>query len=214
MIGDKLVISNYHRQAAMLIYEQIFLILEKSEKPLAITVAGESGSGKSETAVVLADLIDKAGFKSLILQQDDYFVYPPRTNHEKRIEDLSWVGLQEVRLDLIDQHLDQLKTGSDKYLVKPLVHYERDEIVQEKLSIDKVKAVIAEGTYTTTLKNADFKAFIDRTYLQTKKARLNRSREKHSSFIEQVLSIEHKIIAGHKPLANLVIPAPAEERIS
>jgi uridine kinase len=212
MIGDKLVISNYHRQAAVLIYEQICLLLEKSEKPLAITVAGESGSGKSEIAVVLASLIDEAGFKALILQQDDYFVYPPRTNHEKRIEAISWVGLQEVKLGLIDQHLEQIKTGSDKCLVKPLVHYDRDEIIQEKLSIDNVKVAIAEGTYTTSLKNADFKAFIDRTYLQTKKARLARSREKYSPFIEQVLSIEHKIIAGHKPMADLVIPAPAEER--
>ncbi len=212
MIGDKLVISDYHRQAAMLIYEQICLLLEKSEKPLAITVAGESGSGKSETAVVLANLINEAGFKALIIQQDDYFVYPPRTNHEKRIKDISWVGLQEVRLDLIDQHLEQLKIGSDKYLVKPLVHYDRDEIVQEKLSIDNIKAVIAEGTYTTSLKNADFKTFIDRTYLQTKNARLARSREKYSSFIEQVLSIEHKIISKNKPMADLVIPAPVEER--
>lgn len=207
MIGDKLVITDYHRQAAVLIFEKIFPLLETGENPLAVTVAGESGSGKSETAAVLAELIDKAGFKTIILQQDDYFVYPPRTNHQKRTEDISWVGLQEVRLALIDQHLEQVKKGADKNLDKPLVHYESNEITQERLNIEGVKVVIAEGTYTTILINADFKAFIDRTYMQTKKARLVRSREKYSPFIEQVLSIEHRIISGHKDMADLIVPA-------
>ncbi len=214
MIGDKLVITDYHRQAAALIYKHIYPFLEKHEKPFAITVAGESGCGKSETAAVLADLIGKAGLKVIILQQDDYFLYPPRTNHEKRAEDISWVGPKEVRLDLIDQNINQVKTGLSNTLVKPLINYDRDEIVQEQLYVEGVKAVIAEGTYTTLLKNADFKAFIDRTYLQTKKARLLRSREKYSLFIEQVLSIEHEIISGHKNMADLVIPPPEEEAVS
>ncbi|OPL10074.1 MAG: hypothetical protein AVO34_12215 [Firmicutes bacterium ML8_F2] len=214
MIGDKLIVTDYHRQAAALIYKQIYQVLEKCEKPFAITIAGESGSGKSETAVALADLINQAGLNVIILQQDDYFIYPPQTNHEKRIDDISWVGMQEVKLDLIDQHLEQVKSGSLKTLVKPLVHYEKDEIIQEELTTDGVKVVIAEGTYTTALKNADFKAFIDRTYLQTKKARQVRSREKYSPFIERVLDIEHEIISSHKKIADLIIPAPEEESVN
>ncbi len=211
MIGDKLVITEYHRQAASMIYKEVKLLLQKSEKPLVLTVAGESGSGKSETALMLKELIEKAGFKTIILQQDDYFVYPPRTNHEKRTEDIAWVGPQEVKLDLIEHNIDQIKSGAVKYLAKPLVNYERDEIMEEELAAEGVKVVIAEGTYTTLLKNADFRAFIARTYLQTKKARLLRSREKYLPFIEQVLSIEHDIISGHKKRADLIIPAPDEE---
>ncbi len=208
MIGDKLVINDYHRLAARLIFDKVGALLKRATKPLAITVAGESGCGKSETAAVLADLFSEAGFKALILQQDDYFIYPPQTNHNKRITDISWVGPQEVRLDLIDANIRQIKKGVEESLVKPLVDYKNDAILEEEFSTDGIKAIIAEGTYTTLLKNVDFKAFIDRTYLQTKAARLIRSREDYSPFIEQVLSIEHEIISQHKALANLIIPAP------
>jgi hypothetical protein len=49
-----------------------------------ITVAGESGAGKSELASEIARLITEEGFNTGVLQQDDYFVFPPKTNHEMR----------------------------------------------------------------------------------------------------------------------------------
>ena len=212
MIGDKLVITEYHRSAAAIIFEKLKNILADADKPVAVTVAGESGCGKSETAAVLAELCNKAGYKALILQQDDYFVYPPKTNHRKREKDINWVGPQEVKLNLIEENINTIKNSSKPELIKPLVNYDEDSVKNENLSIEGIKVVVVEGTYTTTIRNADLKAFIDRDYRQTKKARLKRSRDPLTDFLEKVLSIEHEIIAAHKKLAHIIIPAPEEER--
>jgi uridine kinase len=176
-----------------------------------VTVAGESGSGKSEVAAVFAELCNQSGFEALILQQDDYFFYPPKTNHNKRAADLSWVGIQEVNLPLIEEHVEKIKGGTSS-LTKPLVNYEADQIGEETISVNGLKVVVVEGTYTTTVANADFRAFINRNYRQTKKARLTRSRDPLTGFLEKVLAIEHEIISAHKLKANLVIDPPDEER--
>lgn len=208
MIGDKLVITDYHRQAARRIWE--FLKTRDEKGPVAVSVAGESGCGKSETAHCLAELAQQAGLRTVVLAQDDYFKLPPKSNHRKRLEDISWVGPGEVRLDLLDEHVRLLKTTSEP-VTKPLVYFEEDRIGTETLEPGPYDVVIAEGTYTTLLQNVDVRAFIDRTYKQTKKDRLRRARDPDVEFLEKVLAIEHDIISKHKALADVVIPPPPEE---
>ena len=211
MIGDRLVITEYHQKSAALIYEKLSILLEGKPTPLIVTVAGESGCGKSETAAVLADLCKNAGFKTIILQQDDYFIYPPKTNHEKRLGDLNWVGPQEVRLDLIEANLETIRSRKQESLTKPLVNYNENTIGEEIIKIKDIDVIVVEGTYTTILEKADLRAFINRNYRQTKKARLVRSRDPAVEFLEKVLAIEHDIISKHKERADLVIPPPPEE---
>ncbi len=209
MIGDKLVITEYHRQAAEMVWKA--LADRPGKEPLAVSVAGESGCGKSETARCIADKGEEAGLRVVILGQDDYFVLPPKTNHAKRQQDISWVGPGEVKLDLLDQHVAKLKT-SDTPVEKPLVYFEEDRIDHEILPAGPYDLVVVEGTYTTLLQNVDLRAFIDRNYKQTKKARLTRGRDPDVQFLEKVLAIEHDIISKHKALADVVIPPPPEEQ--
>ncbi len=211
MIGDKLVITEYHRQGAAQVWQAIED--RAGKEPLGVSIAGESGCGKSETARCLADKAQEAGLKVVILGQDDYFELPPKTNHKKRQQDISWVGPQEVKLDLLDDHVALLKT-SNKPLEKPLVYFEEDRIDHEILPAGPYDLVVVEGTYTTLLQQVDLRAFIDRNYKQTKKARLTRGRDPDVQFLENVLAIEHDIISKHKALADLVIPPPPEERDS
>ncbi len=210
MIGDKLLITDYHRNAAALIYDELAELIQAKSAPVAVTVAGESGCGKSETAEVLAQSCEAVGLKSVILQQDDYFIHPPRTNHETREKDINWVGMNEVKLELMDQNIADIKKGAEE-ITKPLVIFDEDRITSENLAVKGVKVIIAEGTYTTTLKNADLKAFINRNYKQTKKSRLARSRDPATDFLEKVLVIEHDIISGHKKLAGIIIAPPNDE---
>ncbi len=211
MIGDKLHITEYHREAATLIFERLKGILKSKKGAVAVSVAGESGCGKSETAALLAKLCTDHGENALVLQQDDYFVYPPKTNHQKRLADINWVGLREVKLDQIDAHIRAIKNEA-KEIIKPLIYYKEDWITEEKVVIDGVTVIIAEGTYTTTLKSIDLRTFINRNYRQTRKARLTRSRDPVTEFLETVLSIEHRIISGHKEFADIIIPPPRVER--
>lgn len=206
MIGDKLVIEGYHEENGRRVSAACIPKIKETNRIFAITVAGESGSGKSETAATTAKELEKAGFKVAILGQDDYFKLPPKSNSAKRKEDISWVGTGEVRLDLMDEHLKAAKNGVSS-VVKPNVIFEEDTITEQTLSFEGVDVVIAEGTYTTSLKEADFHAFIDKSYHDTLDHRKKRAREQtEGQFIENVLEIEHKIISGLKSRAHLILP--------
>ena len=204
MIGDKLIIKEKHRRAANQIADRTLPQIRSATRICTISVAGESGSGKSETGQAVADALSERGFKTLVLQQDDYFVYPPKTNDRSRRKDIGWVGMQEVRLDLLDEHLEQARSGASR-IVKPLVMYEEDRITEEVLSLEGVAVVVAEGTYTTVMENVDTRIFIDLTYLETLQSRLERAREAQDEYLEKVLMMEHEIISAHKPRAHLII---------
>lgn len=210
MIGDKLLITDYHREGAALALQTIRPLLAP-DRTVTVTVAGESGSGKSEIGHCIAEDLIQEGKRALVLGQDDYFRLPPKTNHTKRQEDLSWVGMGEVRLDLLDANLEQLRDRDGRPLTKPLVYFEEDRVDEETVDGGPYDLVVAEGTYTSALKNVDVRVFINRTYRQTKKARLARGRDPDVEFLEQVLEIEHGIISQHKARADVVIPPPPEE---
>jgi len=211
MLGDKLVITDYHRAAAARAFPAVTAKLDSGIATVAVSVAGESGCGKSETAQCLAELLEQAGRTTLILAQDDYFRLPPRTNHARRVADLSWVGPGEVRLDLLARHIERLKTRPATGLKKPLIDFDADAIISERVEPGRRDVVIAEGTYTTLLPDLDVRVFIDRNYRQTKKARLRRARDPDDVFFEKVLEIEHREISRHRSLADVIVAPPADE---
>ncbi len=204
MRGDILIIKEIHRKAAKQAVEMILPDIRASARKYFISVAGESGAGKSEIAASIAEELEKEGINCFIFQQDDYFVYPPKTNALKRKEDINWVGTQEVRLDLLNKEINNIRNKN--YLIKkPLVIFEEDTISEESVDISGKKAMIIEGTYTTLLKNIDCKIFIERDYNDTKESRKERNRENQDEFLEKILLIEHGIISGHKKLADIII---------
>jgi uridine kinase len=207
MIGDKLVIEQHHTDRALEICD---LLKDRFRERFAITVAGESGSGKSELASEIARLLTQESLKTGILQQDDYFVFPPKTNHEMRRRNLEQVGpyevklAYEVKLDFLDSNLRSFKRGENP-IYKPLVVYDEDRITTEEMDTNDLGALVAEGTYTSLLQFADFRVFIDRDYHQTLEARKRRARDKWEPFIQDVLEREHHIISQHKALAQVIV---------
>lgn len=207
MKGDIIVLEEHHTKAASIIVPEIVEAVSAKGGRYIITVAGESGSGKSETGKAIADALEARGIASVLLGQDDYFELPPKSNDAKRREDESWLGPHvEVRFDVLEQNLIDAINGADQ-IVKPLIDYNENSVEDETIDLTGVKVVIAEGTYTTLLKNVDTKVFIARNRVDTLEHRQKRNRgtEVGDPFIENVLKIEHKIIAGHKQLADFVI---------
>lgn len=204
MRGDIIIVGDHHRRAAATIFAHLEPRIRSSARPYRITVAGESGSGKSETAEAIADECRVKGLSPFVFQQDDYFLLPPRSNDVRRREDLSWVGTGEVRLGLLDDHLEAA-AGRSEPITKPLVDYEADRIEEESVDLSACDVVIAEGTYTTLLRNVDYRVFIARTRVDTLEARARRAREPIEPFLERVLEIEHEIIAPHRESADAVI---------
>ena len=207
MKGDILVLQECHRRAAGVIVPQIIDAIRRKSTRYTITVAGESGSGKSETGRAMADELEKHGIRSVVLGQDDYFVLPPKANDRERRNDPQWLGPHvEVRLDLMEQNLLSAIQGK-REIAKPLVDYDANTIQQETIALDGIGVLIAEGTYASLLKHVDTRVFIARNWIDTLEDRQKRNRGKEvgDPFTELVLSTEHKIIAGHKQLADFVI---------
>lgn len=211
MLGDELVIKEHHSERA----REIVTILEdrlSGVDKFVVTVAGESGSGKSELAREIARINRKRGLPTGILQQDDYFVFPPQTNHEMREKNIDQVGTYEVKLDFLDSNLRSFK-NHEGTIYKPLVNYNADKITTEVKKVGDYQALIAEGTYTSILKFVDFRIFIDRDYRQTYENRKRRGRDKMDPFVEDVLEREHEIISSHKDRADLVITSDYEDMV-
>ncbi len=207
MRGDIILIEKWHTEAAKKIVDHIFDDIKSRRARYVISVAGESGSGKSETACAIQEILASKDVKAVILGQDDYFYLPPRSNDARRRKDPAWLGPHvEVNLDLLEQHLLQAIAGVDT-LLKPLVDYDNNEIVEESVNLSEVKVLITEGTYTSLLKHIDTRVFIDRNFEGSlfHRRKRNRGDEADDPFIESILATEHKIIAGHKQLADVVI---------
>jgi len=206
MRGDTILIEEHHRRAAAEILPTLLEKVSASGDRYTVSVAGESGSGKSETATAVANCLEAEGIKCVILQQDDYFVHPPKTNDKTRRQDISWVGPQEVKLALMDEHLETFLAG-DGSVEKPLVIYEEDRVTNERMDFGDARVAISEGTYTTLLENTGTRIFIARDYLETRAHREKRKRDKSEldPFIDEVLKIEHAIISEHRARADIVI---------
>lgn len=204
MKGDKIIVQPQHEVAARQIAELVLPEISSASGVYVITIAGESGAGKSELAAALAAELAGANVTSAVLQQDDYFVYPPQTNAAMRRKDIGWVGPEEVRLNALDENLRQILSGKTE-VVKPLVDYDADSIGQETVDLSEIAVVLVEGTYTTLLKNVHRRVFIDRTRKDTREARALRNREPQDDFLERVLAIEHEIISAHKSQADIIV---------
>lgn len=204
MRGDIILVGDEHRAAATAIVDRLIDDIRAAGRRFTATVAGESGSGKSEMGRALADELGERGIEAVVLQQDDYYVLPPRFNDAARRGNRAWVGMTEVRLDLLDQHLEAAQDGADE-IVKPLVIYEDNRIDEEAISLAGVDVVIAEGVYTSLRDHVDRRVFIARNWLETMAHRMKRGREGFDPFIEEVLVTEHEIISQHRELADVVI---------
>jgi len=206
MQGDVIIVEAHHARAGKETVRLLLPDIRATAGKYALSVAGESGSGKSETATAIANALEEESMASVILQQDDYYVYPPKTNDATRRKDPDWLGPKEVRLDVLEASVRDILDGKVT-IQKPLINYEQDCITTETLPVDKARVVITEGTYTSLLKSVHARIFIARNYTDTLAHRQKRQRDKAEldDFTANILIREHDIIAAHRDIADIVI---------
>lgn len=170
-----------------------------------ISIAGESGCGKTTLGKAMKDILTEKGCQVLLLHQDDYFRLPPKKNHGARMLDFSSIGPQEVRLDLLDEHISLIKKRVVKEVSVPVMDWETDTEKSIETDVSGIDVVLVDGTYVSLLKEVDFKIYINTHYTHTRNNRVNRNREEVTDFIESVLEKENAIIKSQAPMAALVL---------
>lgn len=171
--------------------------------PLVIGVAGESGSGKSTAAMQLSTMLNARGVPTAFINQDNYFVRPPRTNHEARLRDIANVGPQEVQLGLVSEHIAVFRTGGT--VTAPLVNYPENRFDAETRTFAGTQVLIVEGTYVLMLDGLDVRVFLEATHTDTHERRMARNRDIWEPFIDTVLGIEHRLITPQADQAHWLI---------
>lgn len=168
-----------------------------AERPARVyKISGESGCGKTTLARAIVQLFEEQGKKALLLSQDDFFQLPPRQNHNKRVEDFSWIGPQEVDFDMLNGCIRSAIEGLEATQKIPVMNWERDEQEWVEVNTANLDAIVVEGTYVLHEKREDeVGIFFTHTYEDTKEARIARNREVVDDFIQRVLAREHELIA-------------------
>ena len=183
---------------------QVVVASHRSGERRVVGIAGESGSGKSVTAMRLVEALTASGRPSVALHQDDYFHRPPRTNHEHRESDLSSVGPHEVDLARLATHVARFRAGDDGVVV-PTVDYPRNRFTTRVLDFASCDFLVVEGTYVLALPALDVRIFLEATSDDSRERRRHRNRDIDAPFLEQVLAMEHDAIAPQAARAHIVI---------
>jgi uridine kinase len=170
---------------------------------LVIGVAGESGCGKSTAALQLAELLNARGIPTAFINQDNYFLRPPRTNHEHRLLDLASVGPHEVQLALIAEHVTAFRAGAA--ITAPVVNYPLNRFDSATRDFAGLQVLIVEGTYALMLDGLDVRVFLEATHHDTHERRMARNRDIWEPIIDTILEIEHRLIAPQGERAHWLI---------
>jgi uridine kinase len=200
MLGDVLLITEKHYKAA----EQIVERLEKVEaEKYIVAIGGESGSGKTELAHVVARKLKDKGTPAKILHIDNYYKTTPQERtawrQEHGIESIGWT---EYDWDLINQNMAEFKANQQATL--PCIDLLTDQIDQLTTNFAGIKFLILEGLYPIKAE-ADLRILIDLTYHDTKKAQIVRGKEPQNEYRLQVLQREHEVVQSLRPLVDLLV---------
>jgi uridine kinase len=200
MIGDVLLITENHKKAAQ---EIIKRILQIQSNKIVIAISGESGSGKSELAHMIAKELKMRAERAKILHTDNYYLISPIERTAWRIKNgISSVGLSEYNWDLLAQNLKDFK--QDKESTLPCIDLLTDQEDRLITNFNGIKYLLLEGLYALKI-DADLKIFIDLTYHETKKAQILRGKEPQNLFRIQVLQREHEVVKELKNLSDIIV---------
>lgn len=204
MLGDILLIQEKHKKAGELIIQKI---LEKKKAKFIVAISGESGSGKTELAHVIAKGLRKHGIFAKPIHTDNFYNTHPLERREWRskqgIENV--VGYNEYKWDEINQVINDFK--HNRISEMPCVDLVTEQVDKLTTNFSEVDMLIVDGLYAIKTQGIDLRIFIDLTYLETKEKHTKDARGKE--VMDEVrwatLAQEHKMVSSLKPLADVII---------
>jgi uridine kinase len=202
MLGDVLLIEDKHRVAGEAIIQKI---LEKKKDKFMVAISGESGSGKSELAHVIAKGLRKHGIMAKPIHIDNYYRIHPleRTEWRKKNGIEKVVGYGEYDWDTIYRNIDDFKNNRTSSM--PCVDLVTEQIDQLTTDFNGIDMLVIDGLYAIKTDGADLRIFLELTYHETKKAQIVRGKEPQNEYRMAVLEQEHKMVQALKPKADILI---------
>ena len=210
MLGDVLLITEKHQKAGEIIIDHIMA----NRKPkMMIGISGESGSGKSELAHVIAKGLRKHGIFAKPIHIDNYYRILPLLRTEWRKENgiQNVVGYGEYDWDTIYRNISDFKTG--KVSTGPCVDLVTEQVDQLTTDYSSVDMLVVDGLYAIKTEGIDLSIFIELTYHETKKAQVVRGKEPQNEYRMAVLEQEHQMVQALKPKADILITMDYEVKI-
>jgi len=204
MLGDILLIQEKHKNAGE---EIIDIILQQKKEKFIVAISGESGSGKTELAHVIAKGMRKHGIFAKPMHIDNFYNTHPLKRRQWRSEQgiENVVGYNEYLWDDINRVIDDFKNGQVSEM--PCVDLVTEQVDKLTTNFSEVDMLIVDGLYAIKAESIDLRIFIDLTYLETKEKHTKDSRGKE--VMDEVrwatLVQEHKMVQSLKPLADLII---------
>ena len=101
-------------------------------------------------------------------------------------------------------HADAFRAAAAEVVV-PRVVYAEDRFENTTRQFADVDVLVVEGTYVLTHVPADVRIFLSATSDDTRARRRARNRDIDAPIVDEVLAIEHPIIASQAALADIVI---------
>jgi len=202
MLGDILLISEKHQIAAKKILEKV--LKEKRDK-FIVAISGESGSGKTELAHVLAKMLRKEGIFAKPIHIDNYYKIHPleRTEWRKCHGFEKAVGLNEYDWDTIYKNIDDFKNNKESTM--PCIDLVTEQVDSLTTDFEGIDMLIIDGLYAINTEDVDLGVFIELTYHDTKKAQIVRGKEPQNEYRMKVLEREHQVVQSIKPKARLLV---------
>ncbi len=204
MLGDILLIQEKHKKAGEQIIEEI---LKRKKDKFIVAISGESGSGKTELAHVIAKGMRKHGIFAKPMHIDNFYNTDPLKRRQWRMEQgiENVVGYNEYLWDDIYRVIEEFKKGKKSEM--PCVDLVTEQIDRLITDFSTVDMLIVDGLYAIKTEGIDMRIFIDLTYLETKEKHTKDSRGKE--VMDEVrwatLAQEHKMVTSLKPKADYIV---------
>jgi uridine kinase len=218
MVGDRPLITEHHHALADALMPYVFRSVNGKEKAV-VAVAGPSGSGKSETASLIAGALTKLGMPAYTLSCDNYPHKPPRTNEKYREELFSqggsaylkdYLGTQnEINFARMAQLVADFKTGETTLSLR-IMDNPGNYVLDDNRELDcrKLRVLVMEGTWSNLVDGPSIKVFLYATPEETLAHRNARGRDpgNDTEVLRAILAIEQARLEDiAKNVADVVV---------
>ncbi len=202
-LGDVLVIKETHKKAAREITDLV--LKEYKGEKISLAIGAESGAGKSEIAHVVSSSLFKSDqqLRSFIIHTDDFFLLPHNERNELRKKtNLASIGPSEIDFDELSHVLRKFEAGGQTLI--PILEFITSSAYKLLADFKDVRVLICEGLYAPML-DVTYKIFMDLTFHDTKKFRIERGKEVINEFRQKVLEREHEAVSQLREQVKYVI---------